>query len=38
VRHHSAELHAALSPAEPAPDPALRALQPELDLAPLVLP
>jgi 1,4-alpha-glucan branching enzyme len=38
VRRHSAALHSALSHAEPDPDPAVRSLQPELDLSPLVLP
>jgi 1,4-alpha-glucan branching enzyme len=37
VRAHSAALHAALAPAEPEPDAGLRALQPLLDLSPLVL-
>jgi 1,4-alpha-glucan branching enzyme len=38
ARAHSAALHAALAHAEPVPDPAVRALQPQLDLSPLVLP
>ena len=38
VQRHAAELHAALSPEGPEPDPRLRNLQPHLDLAPLVLP
>ena len=38
VQRHAAELHAALDAAGPEPDPAVRNLQPHLDLAPLVLP
>src|SRR5437764_4629525 len=37
VRAHAAALHGALDPGEPPPRPELRALQPELDLSPLVL-
>jgi 1,4-alpha-glucan branching enzyme len=38
VSRHSSALQAALSSAQPEPDPAVRGLQPELDLSPLVLP
>src|SRR4051812_29729139 len=38
VQRHAAELHAALAPDSPEPDPFVRELQPKLDLAPLVLP
>jgi 1,4-alpha-glucan branching enzyme len=38
VRGHAEALHAALASSEPAPDTAVRALQPQLDLSPLVLP
>ena len=38
VQRHAAELHAALDEASPQPEAALRNLQPQLDLSPLVLP
>ena len=38
VEHHALELEAALDPARPEPDPALRSLAPRLDVAPLVRP
>jgi 1,4-alpha-glucan branching enzyme len=38
VQGHSAELHGALDEAAPEPEPSLRNLQPQLDLAPLLLP
>lgn len=38
VQRHAAELHAALSPNEPEPDPLVRDLAPHLDLSPLALP
>jgi 1,4-alpha-glucan branching enzyme len=38
VSEHSAALHAALAGSQPEPDAGVRGLQPELDVAPLVLP
>jgi 1,4-alpha-glucan branching enzyme len=38
ARGHSAALDAALAESDSVPDPAVRALQPQLDLSPLVLP